>query len=365
MRKSFRYLGVPVLLLGMAAVACSNSADSGEGSGSAGASGATDTNCPADFKVGLALDVGGLGDKSFNDAAYAGAQQAVADGLLCQDDLKTVETNESGSNRDDNVQALAQAGYQLIIANGYTFSDGVAAIAADYPDVDFAITDGYATTLPGGKGAPNVTDLTFKENESSYLVGIAAAMQAQKLDCKNVGFLGGQTGPLIEKFQAGYTAGVASVDPDITVQVEYIGDSVQAYTNPTAGKALSEKMYDGGACVIFHAAAASGAGLFQAAAERHLYAIGVDSDQYLTAAADQQPYIITSAIKRVDTTSYNAIKQAGSDTFKSGFQVFGLVDAGVGFADSNPKLLTPDMVSAMEAAQAKIISGDITVPDKP
>jgi basic membrane protein A len=348
----------PMLLLSIVAAACSKSTTSGSGSASGPA-------CPSDFKVGLALDVGGIGDKSFNDAANRGLQQAIADGLVCANNTKLIEPNATGSNRNDNVQALASAGYNLVEGVGFSFSDGMPKIAAQYPNIDFAVVDGYATTLPGGKGAKNIVDLNFNANESSYLVGIAAAMQAKKDNSTTVGFLGGQQNGLIGTFQAGYQAGVASVDPSMKVLVKYIGSDTTAFNNPTAGKALSEQLYNSGSDVIYHAAGASGAGLFQAAAEMKKYAIGVDSDQYLTASADQQPYIITSALKRVDTATYDTIKAAGSGTFKPGVQLFSLKNDGVGYATSNSQLLTQDMVDAIEAAKTKIISGAIKVPTAP
>ena len=357
MSKRLRSAAVPIVLLAIVAAACSKSSTGGSTNSAA-------PNCPSDFKVGLALDVGGLGDQSFNDAANRGLQKAITDGLVCKDNVKLVPANAAGSNLDDNTQALASAGYKYVEGVGFSFSPGIAKIASQFPNVDFGVIDGYATTLPGGKNATNVTDLTFKEQEGSYLVGIAAAMQAKKDNSSTVGFLGGQTGPLIGKFQAGYTAGVKSVDPGIKVLVEYIGDTTQAFVNPTAGKALSERMYTEGADVVYHASGLSGAGLFQAAAEKKKWAIGVDSDQYLTASADQKPYILTSMLKRVDTATYNAIKQAGLGTFKSGFQVFDLAGNGVDFSKSNTAL-TSDMIAAMDAAKQKIISGDIKVPDTP
>ena len=371
MRTRFMRVAVPLVLLGLVAAACGSNNDNSGASGSSGgtgasgasgASGATGATCNPDFKVGLALDVGGLGDQSFNDAANRGLQQAIKDGLVCKDSVKLVPANAAGSNLDSNIQALASAGYDYVEGVGYSFSDGVAKVAGDFPDTDFGVVDGFASTLPGGKGAPNVADFSFAANENSYLVGIAAAMQAKKDGSETVGFLGGQTIPLIQTFQAGYQAGVASVDPQMKILVEYIGDTTQAFINPTAGKALSEKMYSEGADVIYHVAGLSGSGLFQAAAEKKLYAIGVDSDQYLTASAAEQPYIITSALKRVDTATYNTIKAVAEGTFQSGFQTFNLANDGVGFATSNPTLLTSDMVDAMEAAQKKIVDGAIVVP---
>ena len=160
----------------------------------------------------MAYDIGGIGDKSFNDAANAGLTAAIDEGLVCEENTDSLEPDATGSNRDDNVIALADAGHDLVIAVGFAFSPGVNENAGDYT-AQFAIIDGYATcgTACGlaNDGLTNVTDLTFKEHEGSFLVGAAAATQAKKESCETVGFLGGQTGPLIEKFQAGYEAGVA------------------------------------------------------------------------------------------------------------------------------------------------------------
>ncbi|HEV3474366.1 MAG TPA: BMP family ABC transporter substrate-binding protein, partial [Actinomycetota bacterium] len=250
-------------------------------------------------RVGMALDVGGLGDKSFNDAANRGLQQAIEDGLVTEENVELLEANQSGSNRDENVTNLADQGFDLIIGVGFAFSEGVAEIVGEYPDQSFAIVDGFATTIAAE--ATNLADLVFKEHEGSYLVGIAAA---ESTTTGTIGFLGGQEGTgLIEKFQAGYEAGARSVDPNIEILVEYIGDSTQAFVDPTRGEALSSKMYDQGADVIYHAAGQSGLGLFQAAVDAgpEALAIGVDSDQYLTASPEEQPHILTSMIKRVDT----------------------------------------------------------------
>jgi basic membrane protein A len=203
------------VVLALVAAACSNSSSAaGGGSQSAG-------QCNQDIKVGLALDVGGLGDKSFNDSAYKGLQNAIRDGLVCFDNTKFLEANATGSNRGENVTNLAEAGYNLIVGVGFAFSPDINEIAKDYPDQNFAVIDGYATcgTACGltndAAAIPNVADLTFTEQQGSFLVGAAAALEAAKLNCTTVGFLGGQTGPLIGKFQAGYTAGVHKVNPDI------------------------------------------------------------------------------------------------------------------------------------------------------
>jgi len=218
--------------------------------------------------------------------------------------------------------------------------------------------------------APNVENLNFKANEGSFLVGAAAALKSQT---GTIGFLGGQQGTgLIENFQAGYEAGAQAVNPNIKILVEYCGDSVQAFVDPTKGEALSSKMYDEGADVIYHAAGQSGLGLFKAAVSANQqnpsppkYAIGVDSDQYLTASPDEQKWILTSMVKHVDTAVYDVIKEATEGNFTHGTRVFGLKEGGVDYATSNTALLTPDIKAKLDAYKQQIIDGTITVPDQP
>ena len=348
--RSARLLTIAAAVM-LTASACGGEAPGGGGGGDGGGD---------DFTVGIALDVGGLGDKSFNDAADRGVQQAIDEGLVPEENVELLEANQTGSNRDENVINLADQGFDLIIGVGFAFSEGIAEIAADYPDQNFAIVDGFATTI--ATDADNIGDLTFKEHEGSYLVGIAAAMASES---GTIGFLGGQEGTgLIEKFQAGYEAGARSVNPDIEVLVEYIGDSTQAFVDPTSGENLSAGMYDDGADVIYHAAGQSGLGLFQAAVDADKLAIGVDSDQYLTASPEEQPHILTSMLKRVDTAVYEAIAQGVEDNFQPGFQVFGLAEEGVDYSDSNPDL-SEDIIAAMDEAKQAIIDGEITVPEEP
>jgi basic membrane protein A and related proteins len=356
-------------VLSLVAAACGDD-DGGETGGAGGtATGSTGgAECNADMNVGVAYDVGGLGDKSFNDAANRGLQQAIADGLVCEDNAIVNEANSTGSDRDQNVQALADAGMNLVVGVGFAFSEGINTIAPDYPDVNFMIVDGFATCgtacgFPNDADAiPNVADYTFKEQEGSFLVGAAAVL---KCECKTIGFLGGQTGPLIEKFQAGYEAGAHQIDPEVEVLVEYIGDDTTAFVNAPAGEELSTKMYDEGAEIIYHAAGASGAGLFNAAVEAQKLAIGVDSDQYLTASPEQQPLILTSMLKRVDVAVYNAIRSVGESGDLGGSQVFGMAEDGVDYATSNPTELTADITEQLDEFKQQIIDGTIVVPEEP
>jgi basic membrane protein A and related proteins len=349
---------VAASLFALIAAACGGATpEGGGGGGGGGGDGAAE-----EFTVGVALDVGGLGDKSFNDAANAGLQQAIDEGIISEESTELLEANQTGSNRDENVVNLADQGFDLIVGVGFAFSEGIAEIAPDYPDQNFAIVDGFANAV--NEELTNVADLTFKEHEGSYLVGIAAGMQTES---QTVGFLGGQEGTgLIEKFQAGYEAGVQSVCPDCEILVEYIGDSTQAFVDPTRGEALSASMYDGGADVVYHAAGQSGLGLFAAADDADMWAIGVDSDQYEVLAdnPEQQEHILTSMLKRVDTAVFEAISQAAEGSFQPGFQVFGLAEEGVDYADSNTEL-SDEIKAEMDAAKEAIIAGEITVPEEP
>jgi basic membrane protein A len=322
--------------------------------------------------VGVSFDVGGIGDKSFNDAAKRGLDQAISQKLLSK--VTCVEPNQSGSNRDDNTRSLADDGFNLVFGVGFAFSPGINSMAGDFPKTDFGVIDGYATCPPNPPdpngctdikkpAPPNVLDLDFKEQEGSYLVGAAAALEAAKLGCSTVGFLGGQKGFLIGKFETGYREGVKRVNPGLKVLVEYIGDDVTAFNNAVQGEALSTKMYDEGACIIYHAAGASGGGLFTAAVKANKLAIGVDSDQYQLVSAEQKPHVFTSMIKKVDTAVYDAIKARAGGTFSGAkAQTFGLAEQGVDYSKSNTTLMTQDIIARLDVLKQQIINGQIVVP---
>ena len=348
---------VIVTVLALLAAACGGGdpAETGGGGGGGG------DGAASDIRVGVAFDIGGLGDQSFNDAANRGLEQAIEDGHVAEENTELIEPNATGSNRDDNVVNLADQGYDLVAAIGFAFSPGIDDIAADYSDVNFTVVDGFAAD------APNVSNLNFKAEEGSFLVGAAAAL---KSETGTIGFLGGQQGTgLIEAFQAGFEAGAREVNPDIEILVEYIGDSTAAFNDPTRGEALSAAMYDDGADVVYHAAGASGAGLFRASAAAQKWSIGVDSDQSLTASPEQRQWILTSMLKRVDTAVYDVIEQVASDNFQSGTQIFGLAEDGVGYAvneyNDNEELLSQDIQAELERLKQEIIDGNIKVPTEP
>jgi basic membrane protein A len=345
------------LVLALVAAACGGGDDPAGGSSESGCAAASGD----EISVAVAYDIGGLGDQSFNDAANRGLQQAIDDGLVKEENVDTLEANATGSNRDKNVVNLSEQGCDLLFAVGFAFSEGINETRKEFPDIKYAVVDGFADE------ADNVTNLGFKEEEGSFLVGAAAGL---KTESNTVGFLGGQEGTgLIEKFQAGFEAGVKAANPDAEVLVEYIGDTTAAFNDPTKGEALSAKMYDGGADVVYHAAGASGAGLFKAAVGAKGLAIGVDSDQSLTASPEQQKLILTSMLKRVDTAVYDTIKQVSEGDFTTGFQVFGLAEEGVDYAvnefNDNEELLSTDIQGQLEDYKQQILDGKIKVPTEP
>lgn len=308
-------------------------------------------------KVGLAFDTGGRGDGTFNDAAGRGADVAEA-----ELGVKVVELEAStADDRQPNLQTLTDDGIGVIVANGFAFGDAVAAVSAANPDVHYAITDGYIPDAPA-----NVTHLGFAEHEGSFLVGAAAALACE---CDSIGFIGGQEIDLIKKFEAGYTAGAQYINPAMDVRVQYLGAAGDnaAWGSPDKAKEIANSWYADGVVVIYTAAGGSGAGTIEAATESDKWAIGVDSDSYLTATADQQPHILTSMLKRVDVAVYDVYKSfldgtlAEKSAATGGFFTYNLAVDGVGYSTSGGFL--DAYVDQLEQIKADIVAGTITVPD--
>lgn len=308
-------------------------------------------DAPSDVKVGMVFDIGGLGDKSFNDSAYDGLQQAEEELGV---ETKHLEPSEDGSNREALIRELADEGYNLVIGVGFAFDEIMPGVAGDYPDVSFAIVDGSAE-------GDNITDLQFAEHEGSFLVGVIAA---QASETGTIGYVGGVETPLIQKFEAGYVAGAKAADPDITVEVKYLtpdGD-FSGFADPAKGKTTAKGLYDDGADVVYHAAGGSGNGVFQAAAEAKKWVIGVDSDQYLTATEDEKPYVLSSMLKRVDVSVFEAIKSFQEGNLEAGPQVFDLSVDGVGYSTEGDHI---EDIDAVEDFKSQIVAGDIEVPSEP
>jgi basic membrane protein A and related proteins len=316
-------------------------------------------------KVGLAYDVGGVGDQSFNDAATVGMKKAIDElGASCIS-ATPAGTTENDDQRAERLRTLADQGFNPVIGVGFIYSPAAAVVAAQYPDVQFAVVDGYSTFLTKSP-LDNLTDLTFTEEQGSFLVGVAAALQTK---AKHVGFVGGTHGDLIKKFEAGYVAGVHAVDPSIKIEVTYLtedpNDGQTGFQNPAGGKVAAQGQLDKGVDVIYHAAGKSGLGVFEAvtAAGDGMWAIGVDSDQYLTVSDDEKSHILTSMIKRVDTAVFDDIKAFADGKPLAGYQVFDLAHDGVGYSTSGGFI--DGYTSQIEEYAAKIKSGEIKVPTAP
>ncbi len=311
-------------------------------------------------KVGLAYDVGGRGDQSFNDSAAAGLQKAVDElGASCTE--AEAQDGEAESAREDRLRALAEAGHDPIIGVGFAYSDAANVVAPDFPEISFGVIDGFD---PDDEPNDNVAYLGFAENEGSFLVGVAAALTTE---ADHVGFVGGVNTPLIQKFEAGYVAGVEAVDANIQVDVQYIEESdLAGFNDPAGGKAAAAGMYDGGADVVYHASGGSGSGVFDAAVDAGdgAWAIGVDSDQYLTASEEAQPHILTSMLKRVDVATFDMVQSIADEEPLVSYQVYNLEADGVGYATSGD-FLSEDTIGQIDEFAEQIKSGEITVPDAP
>ncbi len=300
------------------------------------------------------FDIGGRGDKSFNDAAYAGLERAQKElGVT----FTTLETSE-GSDREAQLRQLAAGDAKLVFGVGFLFTDDVKALAREFPDQKFACVD--YTVTPDETLPPNLLALKFREEEGSFLVGALAGLLTKT---GKVGFVGGMEIPLIRKFQAGFAAGVKAVNPRAQVLVKYAGNTGAAFKDPTKGKELALAEYQAGADIIFHASGSTGLGVFEAARELKKLAIGVDSDQY-----DEAPgVILTSMVKRVDTAVFDTIRDLKSGNWTGGVREFGLGDQGVTWVyDDRNKALVPDAVKArVDSLQAAIVAGTIRVPTEP
>ncbi len=306
--------------------------------------------------VGIVFDVGGRGDKSFNDGAYEGATRAERD---LGASVRFIEPGE-GSDREAGLRLLAAEGMDLVVGVGFIFTDDLTLLAREYPNVNFAGVDLAVAFDSAGNPIPpppNLAALKFREEEGSFLVGALVAFVGKS---KKVGFVGGMDVPLIHKFEAGYRAGVRHVCPDCTVIAQYAGVTPEAFRNPGRGKELALSQYQQGVNIIYHASGSTGLGVFEAARQTGKLAIGVDADQY----AEAPGHILTSMVKGVDAAVYDAIRRVKEKTFRGGISQFGLKEEGVGYVyDERNRGLIPDSIrTRLEELRAEIIAGRITVP---
>ena len=311
-----------------------------------------------DLKIGLAYDVGGRGDRSFNDSAFAGVEAAVAE---LGGDIQEVSPNDDGSDRAELLSNLAEQGFNPVIAVGFAYDEVIGEVAPDFPDTTFAQVDG--SNFDGAKG-DNVTGLLFAEHEGSFLAGVAAAL---KTETGTIGFVGGVDTELIQKFQAGYEAGAQAVKPDIQIISQYISPAgdFSGFGDPARGKIVAQGMFEGGADIVYHAAGGSGQGVFEAAAAAGGRAIGVDSDQYNTVDDPAlKAVIMTSMLKRVDNAVQAFITDYSEGNVEGGTDVVNdLSTEGVGLATTGGFI--DDIQGEIDGFRQQIIDGDIEVPTTP
>ena len=300
-----------------------------------------------DFLPAVVYDMGGKFDKSFNQAAYDGAERFKAETGIEYREFEV--TNPA--QREQAIRNMARRGATIVIGIGFAQAAAVEKVAKEFPDVKFTLIDGVVEL-------PNVQSVIFKEHEGSFLVGMAAAMASQT---GKIGFIGGMDIPLIRKFALGYVEGAKYVDADIQVYQNMTGTTPAAWNDPTKGGELARSQFDRGADVIYAAAGGTGVGVYQAAKDSGKLAIGVDSNQnYIHPGT-----MLTSMIKRVDVAIYDAWKTAMAGTWQPGFKVLGLAEEGVGYAldEYNEHLLTADMRQRLDQARDDIISGKLKVTD--
>ncbi|MCF7890698.1 BMP family ABC transporter substrate-binding protein [Candidatus Bipolaricaulota bacterium] len=354
------------------------------------------------YRIGLVFDVGGKGDKSFNDSAYRGLQWAKNGSDEFEEfeslpiNFTTIEPGSGGAGREDAMRMMASQGFDLVIGVGYLFSDIARSLSESFPNVNFAIVD---YSKGEGEVPSNLVGLSFPEQQGSFLVGALAAM---KTETNKLGFVGGMSSPLIAKFEAGFKSGAWYVNPDLEISTQYVGTTGEAFVNPAKGNEIAKAMYNDNVDIIYHAAGLSGTGVINAAADTGNYAIGVDSDQNYI----QPGHVLTSMLKRVDVSVYKTIRDVVNGEFEGGVdRQFGLAEDGLGYAidvfnrveefpeqveklktegtvklpalgetQISPKkidqlpsenLVSDSMVERVEELKTQIVNGEFTVPDSP
>jgi len=293
----------------------------------------------------LIFDLGGKFDKSFNEAAFTGAQRWAEE---TGESFREIEL-QSEAQREQALRRFAEAGSNPIVMAGFAFGDALGQVAQDYPETDFVIIDMVVEQ-------PNVRSVVFNEHEGSYLVGMMAA-QASKTG--TVSFIGGMDIPLIRKFACGYAQGAKAVNADINVVANMTGTTPAAWNDPVKGSELTKAQISQGSDVVFAAAGGTGVGVLQTAADESILSIGVDANQnYLHPGK-----VLTSMLKRVDNAVYQAFKDGPG--MEKGFNVMGIANGGVGYAmdENNAALVSADMQAMVDDAAAKITSGELMVHD--
>jgi basic membrane protein A len=300
-----------------------------------------------EFVPAIVFDMGGKFDKSFNEAAYAGAERFKKETAIAYREFEV--TNEA--QREQALRNMARRGSQVVVGIGFSQASGMERVAREFPNLKFAIVDAVVDL-------PNVQSIVFKEHEGSFLVGMAAAMASKT---GKIGFVGGMDIPLIRRFALGYEEGAKYVNAKIEIYRNMTGTTPAAWNDPTRGGELARSQFDRGADVIYAAAGATGLGVLQAAKDKGRLAIGVDSNQNHIHPGS----VLTSMIKRVDLAVYEAFKAARDGTWKAGVRSLGVTEGGVGFSldQHNRGLITAEMEKRLQQARADIVAGKIKVTD--
>jgi basic membrane protein A len=343
-----RGVRLPILTLGAVALALASTLLPAAGQDAPQAHGKH-----SNVRVGLVFDVGGRGDKSFNDAAYEGLSRAEKELGITTEVLEP-----SGSeDREAAMRLFAARGFDLVIGVGFIFSTDTNVVARAFPKTSFACID-YAPAQHG-EIPNNVMGLRFREEEGSFLVGAVAGLVSKS---HHVGFVGGMDIPLIRKFEAGYRAGVHEVCPLCVVHAGYAGTTPDAFRDPVKGKALANSQIAATADVVYHASGTTGHGVFEAARDMGVKAIGVDADQY-----DEMPQaVLTSMIKRGDVAVFDTIRAVAEGRFRGGLQSFGLSEQGVGYVNEGPHAagIPNDVKAKVAELEARVIRGEIKIPER-
>ncbi|OYU17131.1 MAG: BMP family ABC transporter substrate-binding protein [Rhodobacteraceae bacterium PARR1] len=293
----------------------------------------------------IIFDLGGKFDKSFNEAAFSGAERWAKE---TGGTYKEIEIQDE-AQREQAVRRLAESGANPVVMAGFAFADALTKVAPDFPETKFAVIDVDWLDLP------NVLQISFAEHEGSYLVGMMAGLASKS---GTVGFVGGMDVPLIRRFGCGYAQGVKAVNPDANLVMNMTGTTPAAWNDPVKGAELAKGQKAQGADVIYAAAGGTGIGVLQAAADEGILSIGVDSNQnYLHPGS-----VLTSMLKRVDNAVFDSFS-AGAELETGKVNVMGLANDGVGYAmdENNASLVTADMQAKVDEAAAKIKSGELVV----
>jgi basic membrane protein A and related proteins len=301
----------------------------------------------ADPKLGIVYDAGGKFDKSFNQSAFEGSER-----FKKETGIKVFEAQASSDTQAEQVlRGLARKKLDLIAAVGFSQTQAVQKVAQEFPNVRFVLIDAIA------KGN-NVNSVLFKEEEGSYLVGVAASIASKS---KKVGFVGGMDIPLIRTFYCGYAQGAKATNPKVETFSNMVGTTAAAWNDPAKGGELARAQFDRGVDVVFAVAGGSGMGTLQTAKEKGKLAIGVDSNQnYLHPGT-----MLTSMVKRVDLAIYDSFMQMKNGQWKPGIVYKGLKEGGVDWAldKDNRKVVSPEIEKRVNEAKSNIINGKVKVHD--